>query len=97
MVDECIACAERGEAVLFHCQKGKDRTGLVAVLLEEVIGVPRADVVVQHASASPITLCAILATRSPSPARGEERERVRRERERRAFARVGKRPFSSFP
>ena len=41
---------EGGETVLFHCQKGKDRTGIVAALLEEVCGVDRAETVAAYAA-----------------------------------------------
>ena len=34
-----------GEAILFHCRGGKDRTGLIAALLLEALGVPRAGIV----------------------------------------------------
>ena len=43
-VDACV----EGEGVVFHCQKGKDRTGIVAALLEEVVGVPRAETVASY-------------------------------------------------
>ncbi|KAJ1452082.1 protein-tyrosine phosphatase-like protein [Pelagophyceae sp. CCMP2097] len=42
---EVLECVEAGQPVVFNCQKGKDRTGLVAALLETTIGVPRARVV----------------------------------------------------
>ena len=34
-----------GGAVLFHCRGGKDRTGLIAALLLDALGVPRAGIV----------------------------------------------------
>ena len=50
-VDDVIACAvDKGEAVVFHCAKGKDRTGLVAALVESVCGVPRAEIVAGYAA-----------------------------------------------
>ena len=30
-----------GEPVVFHCMAGKDRTGIVAALIEDLVGVPR--------------------------------------------------------
>jgi len=48
-VGEVAACAEAGEPVVFHCQKGKDRTGLVAALVESVCGVPRPEIVAGYA------------------------------------------------
>lgn len=37
---ETIAAAP-GEGVVFHCAAGKDRTGIIAALLLELVGVPR--------------------------------------------------------
>ena len=38
-VDDVIASAlDKGEAVVFHCAKGKDRTGIVAALVESYCG-----------------------------------------------------------
>lgn len=44
-VDDVIASALKGEAVVFHCAKGKDRTGIVAALVESICGVPRVEIV----------------------------------------------------
>ena len=50
-VDDVIASAvDKGEAVVFHCAKGKDRTGLVAALVESVCGVPRSEIVAGYAA-----------------------------------------------
>ena len=49
-VDDVIASALAGEAVVFHCAKGKDRTGLVAALVESVCGVPRSEIVAGYAA-----------------------------------------------
>ena len=38
--------AVRGQAVLYHCTEGKDRTGLVSLMLLSVLGVPE-DVIMQ--------------------------------------------------
>lgn len=38
-----------GRAVLFHCQKGKDRTGLVAMLLQSCAGIPDGYIVDDYA------------------------------------------------
>ena len=49
-VDDVIASALAGEAVVFHCAKGKDRTGLVAALVESICGVPRSEIVAGYAA-----------------------------------------------
>ena len=50
-VDDVIASAvDKGEAVVFHCAKGKDRTGIVAALVESVCGVPRSEIVAGYAA-----------------------------------------------
>ena len=49
-VDDVIACVLRDEAVVFHCAKGKDRTGIVAALVESVCGVPRSEIVAGYAA-----------------------------------------------
>jgi len=41
--------AERDGTVLFHCTAGKDRTGIIAALLLDLAGVPRADIVHNYA------------------------------------------------
>jgi protein-tyrosine phosphatase len=41
--------AEREGTVLFHCTAGKDRTGIIAGLLLDLAGVPRADIVHNYA------------------------------------------------
>ncbi|KAH8071368.1 glutathione S-transferase [Aureococcus anophagefferens] len=46
--EEVVACVDAGDTVLFHCQKGKDRTGILAALLEEACGVARADTVASY-------------------------------------------------
>lgn len=38
-----------GEAVLFHCTAGKDRTGMVAALLLDLAGVPHATIIEDYA------------------------------------------------
>ena len=35
----------RDKAVLWHCSAGKDRTGTFAIILEEILGVPKEDIV----------------------------------------------------
>mmetsp|Transcript_11904 Transcript_11904/g.35478 ORF Transcript_11904/g.35478 Transcript_11904/m.35478 type:complete len:288 (+) Transcript_11904:159-1022(+) len=47
--DAVVDCAVAGDAVIFHCQKGKDRTGLLAALIEDVCGVPREEIVAAYA------------------------------------------------
>ena len=50
-VDDVIASAvDKGEAVVFHCAKGKDRTGIIAALVESVCGVPRSEIVAGYAA-----------------------------------------------
>ena len=49
-VDDVIASALAGEAVVFHCAKGKDRTGLVAALIESICEVPRSEIVDGYAA-----------------------------------------------
>ena len=50
-VEDVIACAvDKGEAVVFHCAKGKDRTGIIAALVESVCGVPRSEIVAGYAA-----------------------------------------------
>ena len=41
--------AEAGGAALFHCTAGKDRTGMLAALVLEAVGVPRAAVLADYA------------------------------------------------
>ena len=53
------------EAVVFHCAKGKDRTGIVAALVESVCGVPRSEIVDGYA-ASGALLGGDDAPRSPT-------------------------------
>ncbi|MBA2668119.1 MAG: tyrosine-protein phosphatase [Trueperaceae bacterium] len=69
---DLLAAAEG--AVLFHCTVGKDRTGLVAALLLEALGVPRSAVVQDYA----LTHDRIDGVRARLLARGE-RHGVRRE------------------
>ncbi len=40
-----IILEEHPKAVLWHCSAGKDRAGVVAALLEEILGVPRETVI----------------------------------------------------
>jgi len=37
-LDVCWEQSQQGGAVLFHCQKGKDRTGLLAMLIQHCLG-----------------------------------------------------------
>mmetsp|Transcript_29286 Transcript_29286/g.90595 ORF Transcript_29286/g.90595 Transcript_29286/m.90595 type:complete len:388 (+) Transcript_29286:484-1647(+) len=69
-VGEVAACAEAGEPVVFHCQKGKDRTGLVAALVESVCGVPRPEIVAGYAVSG-----ALLGGEAPRGLRGRSRRR----------------------
>lgn len=47
-VFEAMAAQADG-AILFHCTAGKDRTGMIAALLLDLAGVPRADIVHNYA------------------------------------------------
>ncbi len=47
-VFQTIAAQDKG-TVLFHCTAGKDRTGVIAALLLDLAGVPRADIVHDYA------------------------------------------------
>ena len=49
-VDDVIASALAGEAVVFHCAKGKDRTGIFAALVESICEVPRSEIVNGYAA-----------------------------------------------
>jgi protein-tyrosine phosphatase len=42
--------AQQDGAVLFHCTAGKDRTGIIAGLLLDLAGVPKAEIVHNYAS-----------------------------------------------
>ena len=48
--DDVIASALAGEAVVFHYAKGKDRTGIVAALVESICEVPRSEIVAGYAA-----------------------------------------------
>jgi protein-tyrosine phosphatase len=41
--------AEQGKAILFHCKSGKDRTGIIAALLLDLVGVPHEIIVEDYA------------------------------------------------
>ena len=49
-VDDVIASALADKAVVFHCAKGKDRTGIVAALIESICEVPRSEIVAGYAA-----------------------------------------------
>jgi len=40
------------KAVLWHCTAGKDRAGMAAVILEEILGVPREDIIEDYLSSN---------------------------------------------
>lgn len=42
---EAVSCAERGQAILWHCTAGKDRAGFAAAIMLEALGVVRTDIV----------------------------------------------------
>ena len=43
-----ILLEQHDKAVLWHCSGGKDRAGIGAVLVEEILGVPREDIVADY-------------------------------------------------
>ena len=47
-------CAHAGGPVLFHCQKGKDRTGLVAMLLQSCAGASDQEIIAAYAESGPL-------------------------------------------
>jgi hypothetical protein len=62
-----ILAASHGGAVVFHCAAGKDRTGVVAALLLEVLGVSDDDIVADYALTDH-ALPSILARLAQDPA-----------------------------
>ncbi len=44
VLKETMQRTSKGETVFFHCTGGKDRTGIVASLLETMLGVPKKDI-----------------------------------------------------
>jgi protein-tyrosine phosphatase len=51
--------AEQGKAILFHCKIGKDRTGIIAALLLDLVGVPH-NIIAQDYAVSAINLQPLL-------------------------------------
>ena len=49
---EISARAQRGEPVLFHCQAGRDRTGLLSALLLKMVGVADEDVIADYVASN---------------------------------------------
>ena len=47
-VDETVAEAEQGKAVLWHCTAGKDRAGFATAIMLEALGVPREDIMADY-------------------------------------------------
>jgi len=47
-------CARASGPVLFHCQKGKDRTGLVAMLLQSCAGASDREIIATYAESGPL-------------------------------------------
>lgn len=48
----CLREVRSGRAVLFHCQKGKDRTGCLAMLIESVLGASDAAIVESYSASA---------------------------------------------
>lgn len=49
---EISASAERGDPVLYHCQAGRDRTGLLSALLLKLVGVSDEDVIADYVASN---------------------------------------------
>lgn len=47
-------CAKAQGPVVFHCQKGKDRTGLIAMLLQSCLGATHQEIVRTYAESGPL-------------------------------------------
>eukprot|EP00977_Amphora_coffeiformis_P022808 scaffold11575_cov179-Amphora_coffeaeformis.AAC.1 len=62
-------CAHAAGPVVFHCQKGKDRTGLVAMLLQGCAGASDQEIIVSYAESGPL----IGETSPDEPSHKEER------------------------
>ncbi len=39
---------EHEKAVLWHCTAGKDRAGIASVIVEEILGIPREDIIADY-------------------------------------------------
>lgn len=48
ILEEIADSLGKGNSVLFHCTAGKDRTGIVACILLDLIGVPRYDILADY-------------------------------------------------
>lgn len=47
-VDEVLASAEKGEGVYWHCTAGKDRAGFATVIMLEILGVAREEILADY-------------------------------------------------
>lgn len=47
-------CAQAEGLVIFHCQKGKDRTGLISMLLQSCLGASEEEIVESYAESGPL-------------------------------------------
>ncbi|MBP5553047.1 MAG: tyrosine-protein phosphatase [Spirochaetales bacterium] len=43
-----VLLQDHGKAVLWHCSAGKDRAGIGAVIIEEILGVPREEIIADY-------------------------------------------------
>lgn len=92
-IAQVIAGAERG-GVLIHCEVGKDRTGLMTMLLLDLVGTPRADIAADYAltAVGLASLFADLVAKNPDRrARIEEEARCRPEIAQAILERLGSR------
>lgn len=52
-LEVCLRCAEEGNDVIFHCQKGKDRTGCLSMLIESgVMDLPDEDILAGYSASA---------------------------------------------
>ena len=58
-------CASAEGPVIFHCQKGKDRTGLVAMLLQSCLGSSDEEIVKTYAESGPLLGETVASESSP--------------------------------
>ena len=68
------AIAEGGTPLLFHCAAGKDRTGVVAGLLQAVLGMRREDILADYARSAQLVDYEGLMARDPDSGLGLTRD-----------------------
>lgn len=50
MFNEIFLTVNKGGSILFHCHSGKDRTGVLAALLQKLVGVNDEDAIIEYSS-----------------------------------------------